>query len=41
MQSINYLHEIGFIVRGNIPEADEQIDDDWVKWGVYVAYLQR
>lgn len=30
MQSVDYLHEIGFIVGGNISEPDEQIDDDWV-----------
>jgi hypothetical protein len=32
MQSIDYLHEVGFIVRRNMPEADEQINDDWIRW---------
>jgi len=28
MQSIDYLHEVRFIIGGNIPEPEEKIDDD-------------
>jgi hypothetical protein len=37
MQSVNYLHEIGFIVGGNISEPDEQIDNDWVGCYIYIS----
>jgi len=41
MQSIDYLHEVRFIVGGNIPEP-EKIDNDWIECHLLaVGFVQR